>query len=426
MTAPIIYNLFPRLAGTVSEWAHFGKEAKSMGFNWIYLNPISQPGFSGSLYSVRDYRLLCQDFVKEGQDRADMRELKAVLTGFQKEGLLPIMDLVINHTAIDSPLVKEHPAWYQHDENGQIVHPSAIDPADARKVTVWGDLAEIDNNASPEKEALWNYWSDLLAWSQSLGFVGFRCDAAYKVPAALWARLIKEAKARDERTKFFAETLGCRLEEVSALKEAGMDYLFNSSKYWNFDAPWALTQHEQFGSIAPSVSFAESHDTERLFAEVGGRPQVVCQRYLLAAIFSEGLLMPMGFELGFTKRLNVVTTKPADREEINFDFRPFIKSVNVLKQVEPLLQTEGHLKPLTPFERPTMLLEKRAASGETLVALINKDWDNPQKIPAEEIKAVAAGHNLWRISSTGKVSTAPCSGELLLDKAEIALLLPAR
>ena len=35
-------------------------------------------------------------------------------------GMRPIMDLVVNHTAKDSPLVQEHPDWYLRDEKGVI------------------------------------------------------------------------------------------------------------------------------------------------------------------------------------------------------------------------------------------------------------------------------------------------------------------
>ena len=55
-----------------------------------------------------------------------------------------MMDLVLNHTASDALLVAEHPEWYARNPDGTIKHPSAIDPADSKRVTVWGDLAELN------------------------------------------------------------------------------------------------------------------------------------------------------------------------------------------------------------------------------------------------------------------------------------------
>jgi starch synthase (maltosyl-transferring) len=51
----IIYNLFPLLAGNFTEWDSHLSRASEMGFNWVFVNPVNLPGFSGSLYSIKDY-----------------------------------------------------------------------------------------------------------------------------------------------------------------------------------------------------------------------------------------------------------------------------------------------------------------------------------------------------------------------------------
>lgn len=50
-----IYNLFPTLAGTTRKWAAHLPRIAEMGFNAVYVNPFHYPGFSGSLYAVKDY-----------------------------------------------------------------------------------------------------------------------------------------------------------------------------------------------------------------------------------------------------------------------------------------------------------------------------------------------------------------------------------
>ncbi|MBN2495106.1 MAG: alpha-amylase [Deltaproteobacteria bacterium] len=420
MSAPIIYNLFPRLAGTLDRWPAHAERARSMGFDWIYLNPVSQPGFSGSLYAVRDHDRVCRDFLPPGSSESGLDELAAVLARFRELGLACMMDLVINHTAIDSPLVERHPAWYQRDEDGEVAHPSAIDPADARKVTVWGDLAEIDNQRSEDREGLWLYWEALVVRSLELGFDGFRCDAAYKVPAALWQRLRAAARRVDPGASFFAETLGCTLEQVSALRPAGFDYLFNSSKYWDFDAPWAVEQHADFGAIAPSVSFPESHDTPRLAAETDGDLAVLRQRYFLAAVFSEGLMMPIGFEHAFRKPLHVVESRPEDWEETGVDLGPFIRTLNRLKKDLSPLGAEGRLEALCDWEAPFCALRKEAA-GSVLHILVNKDLERGQEIDLAELGLAGTGR-LLRVEPDGALVEAPPGDRLALSRAEIALL----
>jgi len=42
--APIIYNLFPRIAGTMPDWLHHASRVVEMGFNWLHINLNPLPG----------------------------------------------------------------------------------------------------------------------------------------------------------------------------------------------------------------------------------------------------------------------------------------------------------------------------------------------------------------------------------------------
>src|SRR5436309_15842017 len=101
-----IYNLFPTLAGSIAGWTAELPRIAGMAFNAVYLNPFHYPGFSGSIYAVKDYYRLNPRL--RGKARASDDEL---LRGFTKaaaeHGLRVIMDLVVNHTAKDSPLTAE-------------------------------------------------------------------------------------------------------------------------------------------------------------------------------------------------------------------------------------------------------------------------------------------------------------------------------
>ncbi len=367
----LIYNLFPPLAGTIPQWEEHLDRIANMGFTWIFLNPINTPGLSGSLYAVKDYFGINPLFWPESGEDPD-RALAHFLEEAELRGLKVMLDLVINHTAIDSPLVADHPEWYAKDAEGGIKHPGAIDPADATKVTVWGDLAELEYWPPPDPEGLLHYWDAVVAKYLRLGFKGFRADAAYKIPGDFWGRLINEARNLDPRVRFFAETLGCRLEECAQLSSAGFDFLYNSSKWWYFQEEWCLEQYNRFRHLAPSVSFPESHDTERLAAASGGAPEVARQRYLFAAYFSTGLMMPIGYEFGFKKHLNVVTTRPRDWETPTYDLTTFIKSVNLMKANCPVLLTEGPQIRANPAGEPVVcLLKSRELRPGRVLAVIN-------------------------------------------------------
>jgi starch synthase (maltosyl-transferring) len=367
----LIYNLFPPLVGTIPRWEEHLDRIADMGFTWIFLNPINTPGLSGSLYAVKDYYGLNPRFFPESGGDPEAA-LVHFLREAERRGLKVMLDLVINHTAIDSPLVTQHPEWYARDAAGKIKHPGAIDPADATKVTVWGDLAELQYWPPPDPEGLARYFDGVVSKYLGLGFKGFRADAAYKIPGDFWAGLIGEAKHLEPQVQFFAETLGCRLEECRQLSHAGFDFLYNSSKWWDFQAPWCLEQYNDFRHIAPSVSFPETHDTARLAADSGGAPEVARQRYLFAAYFSTGVMLPVGYEYGFRKRLHVVQTGPQDWETPAYDLTPFIKSVNRMKKKCPVLLEEGPQQRVNPPGEPVVLLLKsRDRARGRVLAVIN-------------------------------------------------------
>lgn len=424
MNPPLIYNLFPRLVGPTTRWAEHAKRAREMEFGWLYLNPWHYPGFSGSLYAVKDFHRLNPLFLPAGADPASLEPLREALARIGWMGMKPVMDLVVNHTSKDSPLVQAHPGWYEW-ENGEVRSPGARDP-DTGHVTVWGDLAEIDNRTQHDRDGLWRYWAEVVREGISLGFRGFRCDAAYKVPAELWSFLIAEAKSADPEVVFFAETLGAPVEDVRALKSAGFDYFFNSSKYWNFSDPWALKQHEEFGRIAPSIAFPESHDTARLAAETGGDEAVQRQRYAFAAAFSAGVMMPIGYEFGFRTQVNVVDTLPADWERRHWDLRAFITRVNRLKQSHPVLQGEGHLRPVGMYG-DTLTLERTTDDGSARGwIVVNKVRGQGRPVEIPGFRGDGANFRLHRVCR----ADAPAEGEpvpqtLALDRAEVAYVLPA-
>jgi starch synthase (maltosyl-transferring) len=420
---PLIYNLFPPLAGEMTHWPQHAWHAHDMGFNLLFINSFHFPGFSGSLYAVKDYYRVNPLFVPAGAEGKGLDVLKDTLHECREAGLLPVMDLIINHTARDCPLTNQHPQWYLHDASGEILSPCAVDPDDDSKVTIWGDLAEIDNQNSPDKTGLWDYWDKLLKFYQRLGFFAFRCDAAYKVPAELWHFLIQKAQQREANVLFFAETLGSTVKQTLALRQAGFSYFFNSSKWWDFKQPWCLQQHAAFGRIAPSLSFPETHDTSRLAADTDGSEAVQRQRYAFAALFSAGLMLPIGYEFGFRTRLDVVKTRPGDWEKPTFDLTKFIRRINQLKMDLPLLQGEGNLK-LLQQDSNTVVFSRRSkkAPGKKALIIINKNHNRPAATSPLAIRSdkLKIYHICRDDAAFGRLISHP--GEIQLRPAEIILL----
>jgi starch synthase (maltosyl-transferring) len=392
----LIYNLFPLLAGPFGKWEPHFERAAAMGFDWIFINPVQKPGYSGSLYSIVDYFQLNPLLVDPKSTLSPDQQIKAALAAADRHGLKVMVDLVINHCAFDSELTRKHPQWFVQ-ENGAAAHPFCME--DGHKV-VWGDLALFNHQHGSDQEGLYRYCYKIVEYLLDLGFKGFRCDAAYQIPGHIWGRLIRDIRQKYPDTAFLAETLGCTADQTKQTAQAGFDYVFNSSKWWDFHGAWLMEQYQLVREIAPSVSFPESHDTERLFQEVNGNVAAMKQRYLFSALFSAGVMIPIGFEYGFRHRLHVVNTRPSDWEQPSTDLCEFITQVNTIKRQYTVFQEESPTSVL-PYQNPNILVlwKASAKSHDEALIILNKDPHNHQYFYAENLgNYIQAGAPLMDVS----------------------------
>jgi starch synthase (maltosyl-transferring) len=378
-----IYNLFPLLAGPVMDWRPHLERAAGMGFDWVFVNPIQQPGRSGSLYSISDYFKINKALLKPRSRKRPEAQVAEMVKHAERLGLRMMVDLVINHCAVDSKLVRQHPEWFVHEGN-RVANPYCVEE-NGNKV-VWRDLARFDHRHSSDGEGLLRYCGDVVEYLVGLGFTGFRCDAAYQIPNSVWRRLIERIQRKHPEVIFLAETLGCSPEETSKTASAGFDFIFNSSKWWDFASPWLLEQYDLTRQIAPSISFPESHDTERLYSESGNNVNALKQRYLFAALFSAGVMMPIGYEYGFSRRLHVVDTRPEHWEEPATDITDFIAAVNRIKDTHALFKEESLAQHLDHPNPGIFMLWKASTRGNGQALLVfNKDPWNRQHFHCDDL-----------------------------------------
>ncbi len=367
----IIYNLFPLLAGRFTDWSPHLVRAAEMEFDWIFVNPIQRPGRSGSIYSIADYFDWHPRLIDPTSEARPEAQVHAALAAAHDLGLRVMIDLVVNHSAIDSPLTVEHPEWYRF-EDGHIAHPSCME--DGGRRVVWRDLGQFDHAHSRDREGLQAYFLRVIEHLLALGFDGFRCDAAYQVPGDVWRRLISETRRRHPGVCFVAETLGCTPDQTRETARCGFDYVFNSAKYWNFHDHWLMEQYDLVREVVPTIAFPESHDTPRLAEELDGNVDGLKQRYLFAGLFSGGVMAPIGFEFGFRRQPHVVHTTPEEWETTDVDLRDFIRRVNHVKRSYAVFQEDAPTHVLHYHDPNVLVLWKGAArSRDEALIILNKD-----------------------------------------------------
>jgi starch synthase (maltosyl-transferring) len=421
--SPKIYNLFPRLVGNIKNWLPHIKRAYDMGFNWIYINPFHPTGSSGSLYAIKDHFGFNPLFFGSQDHGRPANHLKSLIKETNKLGLNIMADLVINHTSKQSPLVRKHPNWYKRDDKGRLIHPGAMDKG---KMVYWRDLAEIDNYNLQNRDSLWDYWLSVIKHYLDLGFRGFRCDAAYQVPTDLWRFLIGEAKQLEPVSTFFAETLGCSVEQTLEVAKSGFDYIFNSFKWWNLQDAWFTDQLRITQPVTSSVSFPESHDTTRLAAELKDNVPNIKQRYLISALLTKGVMIPIGFEFGFHKKLNVKLTSSDDWEDARFNLCGFIKDVNLLKGSQRIFNQELPLQRV-PVEIPGIMIFLKDNTNtaiekkERFLMIINKNKSKAQPLNLD-LNSIIPDGVIRDLSPEDNIGDVPQSLNIKLRPYQVMIL----
>jgi starch synthase (maltosyl-transferring) len=178
----IVYNLFPLLAGPFPGWVPHIERAAAMGFDWVFANPVQRPGASGSIYSIADYF--------RAQPGADRAKRSSVGRGSAEIGSSggSGSGTAGDGRSGDRPLrgrlwIGERGSRVDcRGFRGAVIHPSC--ERDGSTV-VWTDLAQLDHRGTADPEGLYQYCPAVIRYLLGLGFDGFRCDAAYGVPAEL-------------------------------------------------------------------------------------------------------------------------------------------------------------------------------------------------------------------------------------------------
>ena len=382
------YNLFTPLLGNIKNWYSHIDRIKKIGFEWVYINPITYPGFSGSLYATKDYYKYNPAFFTSSEKNIAEKEIKYFTQYCKKNNIKLMIDLVINHSSKDCNLVEEHFDWYKL-KDGELVSPGAWDNG---KWIEWGDLASFNNekiilnkNNEEIENPIWNYWRELIKHNLELGFSGLRFDAAYKIPKELWSYLINNAKKYNKDIIFFAESLGCSLEDTKDLIEAGFDYVASSAKWWDYESEWFIEQYDLARKNCKQIAFPSNHDTERLITEYNGNIWKLKQTFLFTAIVSDMWMITLGDEYGFYKRCDVVGGKEKDFEKISFDLSDYIKDMTGYIKKNHILSNCGKIVSLDILENIEKKKEKELKT-ENNDKNENNHIEENNKEDIEEIK----------------------------------------
>lgn len=267
----VIYEIYPRQYSAEGNFNGVTKDLDRLqkhGVTVLWLMPIhpigeaKRKGTVGSPYAVKDFYAINPDY-------GSAADLKRLVAESHKRGMKVIIDIVANHTAWDSVMMKT-PAFYTKNDKGEIISP----------VPDWADVADL-NYDNPE---LRKYMIEMLKyWVLEFDLDGFRCDVAGFVPTDFW----EQARAEVDNVK--ADTIWlAEWESPDLLVNAfNLDYSWAMhsalDKVFHGDSPaseirktWEADK-AKMPKGALRMRFSDNHDERRAIARFGEKGALAAQ-----------------------------------------------------------------------------------------------------------------------------------------------------
>lgn len=350
---------------------------KDLGADIIWLmpiHPIGEEGRKGSLgspYAIKDYRAINPLL----GDTAGLREL---IDKTHHLGMKIIIDVVFNHTARDSVLVKEHPEWFLKDQGGNLT----------RKVADWSDIYDLDYS----RQGLWDYQiASLQGWLE-MGIDGFRCDVAALTPIEFWEKA-RSVLNRDREVIWLAESVhkgfikylrdrGFIAHSDPELHQAfditydydGFEYLedyFHGRGELKEYLKYLYLQETLYPKAAIKLRFLENHDQERIGALIPDR--VILKNWaVFYSLLPGATLVWAGQEYLVKERVNFFEREIIDWKSGDVEFYDFFK--NVLRVAKEIKGKCDRFM-IEEFQPGVVKITWRG-QGEEFGAVLNLNWRN--------------------------------------------------
>lgn len=331
----VIYEIFPR---NFSREGNFNAitaqldRLKELGITILWLMPIhpigqeKKKGSVGSPYAARDYYAINPDY-------GTREDLQRLVRETHSRGMKIILDVVVNHTAWDSVLMKT-PEFYTRDSTGRILPP----------VPDWADVADL-NYDNPR---LRDYLIDMLKyWVREFDLDGFRCDVAGFVPTDFWERARTELEKVKPDIVMLAEwhspdlmVKAFDLDYAWPFHSAIMDVLMGNKPATALRETW-VEERVKFPRGSLHMRFSDNHDERRAIARFGERAALAASA--LVFTMDGAPMLYNGMEVGDTTESGApalfeklpVFWQIAERRQ---EFPRFYKQIITLRKQYPALR----------------------------------------------------------------------------------------
>jgi starch synthase (maltosyl-transferring) len=285
-TAPRIYCINPALVAHQG-WPALLDHCVALGFDHVLLANALNLGQSPGI-----------------DDRPALAELTAACSD---RGLCLLLDIVLDRVSSEDPLIDACPGWFENKSS-----PESKSLADGPSVAS-DSVAHLRMADSAIRRGVYALWCERLRDWLDVGVAGFVCSAPAAVPVALWRDLMAATRGYRNSVSFLAWTPGSSAPQLDPLTDAGFDAVFCPGAWWDYQATRYVREQDNLIGDATIIAFPETPFGPRLagqlsLTDVPSRRRASLRALRFAAASGNGILIPMGFELGLTVPFDTVLT----------------------------------------------------------------------------------------------------------------------
>jgi hypothetical protein len=362
----VMYQVNPRVFAASNSFQAILNRIDSiedLGVNMIWIMPIypiGQEKSKNSPYSVRDYKAVAPEY-------GTVDDLKMLVESCHERGMGVILDWVANHTAWDNVWVKEHPDWYTHDEQGNIIYPPGTD---------WTDVADLDYNNKDMRAAMIDA---MRFWVDSVGIDGFRCDVADQVPVDFWSECIDNLRAAAKPRRLIMLAEGANPDNFKAGFDLNYawEFMHAIAQVMKGDAKvgqLVKVDQNEYKDLDPGkfkLRFTTNHDesTKATPVQLYGGVRASMAAFVATTMLHGGMLVYGSQEVGYPEPINFFKYVP-----VNWGANPALreeyKKLIAVYNEHPALRSSGKVIPYDDDENNVLCVD-RVLNNDNVLVIVN-------------------------------------------------------
>jgi glycosidase len=346
--------------GTFTAFKRHLPRLKEMGVQTLWfmpITPISQKEKKGKLGSY----YACSDYTSVNPEFGTLQDFKNLVDYAHKQDLKVIIDWVANHTGWDHVWTKEHPDWYEKEQNGQFKRASGMD-----------DIIELDYRNEDMRKAMIDA---MKFWVSKCNIDGFRCDLAFWVELDFWFEAIPQVN-KLKPLFWFAEADALQYPGYMQVFDAAYAWIWmhKTEEWYKLKLPLNVLRKvlDDYDNV-PGIRtwFTSNHDEN---SWNGSEYEKYGDAAKLLAVHSctwAGIpLIYSGQELPNKKRLDFFDKDVIEWKE-HYELQEFYRILLHLHRENPALNVNSNLFPLHTSSDASVLGYLRKKDGHEVIVFLN-------------------------------------------------------